>query len=298
MNPFLIGLLAYATFSICDASAKYLGPHLSVFEIGFFFNVFAAIVLSVTRHAQERWRDFWRMDRPLLVHGRAMFGVMASMCAVFAFTRIPLAEAYALIFLAPLIVTMLSALLLKEHVGIWRWSAVALGFIGVLFVVRPGFQELHLGHLGAVGCALGTGGAVLLLRRMAGGAKKTSILGTLVLYLIALNGAAMLATDSFVMPTAFQFAVLALGGLCYGLGQWALVIALRMGNASQIAPAHYSQLLCAVVFGAVIFGEFPDLLALVGLAIIAAAGLLTVVRERIRHGKAARPVIQSAGAVE
>lgn len=291
MNPFVMGLVAYGTFSICDASAKYLGPSLSVFEIGFFFNIFAAIVLTFTRHPDERWRDFWRMDRPWFVHGRAVCGVIASMCGVFAFTTIPLAEAYALIFLAPLFVTIMSALVLKEDVGIWRWSAVALGFIGVLFVVRPGFQELHPGHLGAVGCALGTGCAVLLLRRMAGGAKRTSILGTLVLYLIVLNGLAMLVSGGFVLPDAGQFAILALGGLTYGLGQWALIVALRLGGASQIAPAHYSQLLWAVLFGVAIFGETPGILGVVGLVIIAGAGLLTVIRERIRHGKAARPVI-------
>ena len=146
-NGYLPALLAYAGFSFADASVKALGEHLSIFEIGFFLNVFAGLILVMIPHPDERWYDFWRMERPFAVQGRAICGVAASLLGIYAFTSIPLTDAYALIFLAPLFVTILSVLVLKEKVGMWRWSGVVLGFAGVLLVVKPGFRDLQWGHL-------------------------------------------------------------------------------------------------------------------------------------------------------
>ncbi|MGF9694073.1 DMT family transporter [Rhizobium sp. 0TCS1.26] len=285
-NVYILAVLAYAAFSVTDASVKAAGGHLSIFETAFIVNVFAGLALLATRHPDQRWRDFWRTDYPLAVHGRAICGVVASLCGVYAFTTIPLAQAYALVFLAPLFVTIMSALVLKEYVGIWRWSAVVVGFLGVLLVVKPGHQPFEAGHLAAIFTGLGTGTAVIILRRVGGKVKTTSVLGTLILYLLGLNAVAMLVRGVSV-PSWRECALLALAGICYGLGQWAFVLATRYGNANQIAPMHYSQLAWAVVFGALIFNEFPDAIALVGIFIIASAGLLTVVRERLRGKRSA-----------
>jgi len=275
-------LLAYAAFSITDASVKAAGGgHLSVFQMAFIVNVFAALAVLFTRHPGERWRDFWRTAHPLAVHGRAICGVVASLTGVYAFTAIPLAQAYALVFMAPLFVTIMSALVLKEHVGMWRWSAVIIGFIGVLLVVKPGHAAFEGGHLAAMFTGLGTGSAVIILRRVNGKVKTTSVLGTLIAYLLLVNAGVMLIHGASV-PTLKECALLALAGMSYGLGQWAFVSATRHGNATQIAPMHYSQLAWAVVFGALIFDEFPDAVALVGISIIIFAGLLTVLREKMR----------------
>ncbi|MCO5733318.1 DMT family transporter [Rhizobium sp. SSA_523] len=280
-SVYILALLAYAAFSVTDASVKAAGSHLSIFQVAFMVNVFAALSVLATRHPGERWRDFWRTPHPLAVHGRAICGVVASVSGVYAFTTIPLAQAYALVFLAPLFVTIMSALVLKEYVGLWRWFAVAIGFVGVLLVVKPGHQPFEAGHLAAIFTGLGTGTAVIILRRIGGKVKTTSVLGTLILYLLVLNAVAMLIHGASI-PTFRECALLALAGMSYGLGQWALVSATRYGNATQIAPMHYSQLAWAVLFGALIFNEFPDAIALAGIVVIASAGLLTVLRERLR----------------
>lgn len=281
-RPYLLALTAYAAFSCADASAKALGGHLSVFQIAFFVNVVAGVTLLVTRHQGERWRDFWRMERPLAVHSRAICGLLASLCGIYAFTTIPLAEAYALIFMSPFFVTAMSALFLGEKVGAWRWSAVALGFVGVLLVVKPGFQDFRLGHLSAIATGLATGTAIIILRRLGTKAKKTSILGMLLLYLIGFNLCAMAFTGA-ERPSLPEFGIVCFAGLCYGLGQWAFIMATRSGSANQVGLMHYSQLGWAVLFGALIFNEVPDMIALTGVFIIAAAGLVTVFRERILH---------------
>lgn len=285
-NVYILALIAYAAFSVTDACVKAAGAHLSIFETAFVVNAFAAVTLLATRHPDEKWRDFWRTPHPYAVHGRAICGVVASLCGVYAFTTITLAHAYALVFLAPLFVTIMSALVLKEHVGIWRWSAVIIGFLGVLLVVKPGYETFGAGHLAAMGTGLGTGTAIIILRRIGGKVKTTSVLGTLILYLLSLNAIAMIVRGVSV-PTLRECGLLALAGICYGLGQWAFVLAARHGNANQIAPMHYSQLAWAMAFGALIFGEYPDAIALLGILVIASAGLLTVVREKIRGVRSA-----------
>ena len=150
-NGILLALIAYASYSGSDAVVKSLGGQFTVFEIGFFSTLFAGCFLFFARPAHERWRDFWRTSRPWAVQARAWAGIASGVLSVYAFTTIPLAEVYALVFLAPLCVTILSTVILKEKVGPWRWLAVVAGFAGVMLVVRPGFRELNLGHLAAFG---------------------------------------------------------------------------------------------------------------------------------------------------
>jgi drug/metabolite transporter (DMT)-like permease len=279
---FLLGLLAYACFSWGDALIKTLGGKVSVFEIGFFSILFSAAIIFFTKPKEERWREFWRMNHPWAVHARAISGLLAGICGIYAFTSIPLAEAYALIFLSPLFVTILSALVLKEGIGIWRWAAVLAGICGVMLVVRPGFRELQTGHIAAACVAFLAGLTIVLLRSLAGREKRTSIMGVLVIYGLLFNGVA--AISDFSMPGPAEFGVFALIGLCTAAGQTMLLTATRTTPASQIAPAHYSQILWAVGIGSIFFTEYPDGLAIAGLTIVAGAGLLTMLREKIRLG--------------
>lgn len=287
-NVYFCAFIAYVFFSISDVLIKALNGPLSVFEIGFFENFFAALVLLATRHKDERWRDFWKTSRPWSVHLRAICGVCSSLCAIYAFTTVPLVDTYSLIFLAPFFVTILSVLVLKEQVGPWRWLAVVLGFVGVLLAVKPGFQTLELGHLSAAVAGLSSGASIVIMRSLGLSAKKTSVLGTLFVYLLVFNAVAMLL-KGFVAPSPHDLICLVLSGLAVGFGQLMFLTAARNGNASQIAPIAYSQLGWAMLFGIVVFAEFPDALAILGVGVIAFAGLLTVLRERLRRIRPASP---------
>lgn len=279
---FLLGLLAYACFSWGDGSIKALRGSMSIFEIGFFAILFSTIFIFFSKPREERWRDFWRMSKPVAVHGRALSGLFAGICGVYAFTTIPLAEAYALIFLSPLFVTVLSAVFLKERIGIWRWTAVFMGIAGVLLVVRPGFRSLELGHIAALGVSVLAATTIVLLRSLAGKEKRSSIMGVLILYGLVGNG--IMAAPSFHWLQPWEVGMLAFIGFCTAAGQICLLVATKIAPASQIAPAHYSQILWAVAIGALFFHEFPDHLAIAGLLVIAFSGLLTMFREKIRLG--------------
>ncbi|MEW9835405.1 DMT family transporter [Mesorhizobium marinum] len=283
-NGILLALLAYAVYSWSDAAIKALGGGLSVFEIGFFLTLVASVCIIVTTPKEESWLHFWRMKRPLAVQARAVSGAAASVLSVIAFTTIPLAEVYALIFLAPFFVTLLSLLVLKEHVGPWRWFAVIAGFVGVLLVVQPGVRELEFGHLASVVVAMLAAASVILMRSLSAQETRTTMLGFLMLYAVLVNAVAMAVTRSFTLPTLEQAAILVVSGVFSAAGNILILRATRFAPANQLASTHYSQIVWAVILGALIFNEKPDALAIAGLAIIAGSGLLTVARERIRLG--------------
>ena len=282
-NGILLALLAYAVYSWGDAAIKALGGGLSIFEIGFFLALVSGTCILLTTPKDERWFDFWRMKRPWAVQARAISGVTASVLGVIAFTTIPLAEVYALIFLAPLFVTILSLFVLKEQVGPWRWFAVVAGFAGVMLVVQPGFRELQLGHFAVLVVAFLAAISVILMRSLAAQETRTTMLGFLILYGLIFNGFAI-AFTSFTLPTLQQAAILVMAGVFSAAGNIGMLRATRFAPANQLAPTHYSQIIWAVLIGVVVFDEHPDAWSIAGLAIIAGSGLLTMARERIRLG--------------
>ncbi|MBN9255535.1 MULTISPECIES: DMT family transporter [unclassified Mesorhizobium] len=282
-NGIVLALIAYASYSFSDAVIKSLGGQFTVFEIGFFSTLFAGCFLFFTRPAGERWRDFWRTKRPWAVQARAWAGMASGVLSVYAFTTIPLAEVYALIFLAPLFVTILSTVVLKEKVGPWRWLAVAAGFAGVMLVVRPGFRELHLGHLAAFTIAFLAAASVILMRSLAQQEKRTTMLGVLIGYGLLFNGVGAAAT-SFSLPDGKQLLWLVLAGAFTACGQLLQLLAVKHAPANRVAPTHYSQIVWAVILGAMFFREYPDWITLVGLAVVGGSGLLTMVREEVRLG--------------
>jgi drug/metabolite transporter (DMT)-like permease len=281
-NGVLLGLFAYASFAFGDATIKALGSDISVFQIGFFNVLFSSVLIYFSKPKSEQWREFWKMSMPIAVHGRAMCGLLAGIFSIYAFTHVPLAEAYSLIFLAPMIVTLLSAVFLGEKVGLWRWASVFAGLCGVLLVVRPGFKAFELGHMAAIAVAVVAALTSVLLRSMAGREKRSSIMGTLILY--GLVGNAVLGASTFRVPTMVELGALAVVGSFTAIGQIAFLVAARLVPASHIAPTHYSQIGWAVLLGAVFFGELPDLYTYLGLSLIVSAGMITMFREKIKLG--------------
>jgi drug/metabolite transporter (DMT)-like permease len=282
-NGILLALFAYATYSWSDAAIKALGGRLSVFEIGFFLTLVSGACIFVAKPRDERWADFWRMKRPLAVQTRALLGLACSVLSVVAFTTIPLAEVYAIIFLSPLFITIFSIVFLKEQVGPWRWFAVVAGFVGVLLVVRPGFRAIELGHFAALAIALLGSIVVVLMRSLSNHERQTTMLAFVIIHILVFNGAAM-ALTSARLPTWEEAGILVIAGVFSACGNIGLLRATKFAPANALASTQYTQLAWAVVIGALIFSEPPDAWAMAGIAVIGGSGLLTLARERIRLG--------------
>lgn len=239
-------------------------------------------------------RDFgvWRTRRPLAHFTRGVLGLMTMSLAFSALALLPLAEATTISFVAPLFSVALSALLLGERVGRYRWAAVATGFAGVLIVMRPGSSDLPpLGLAIALLAAAGVAAVTITIRQIG----RTESAPTTVLWF---TGISMLATGALLpffgeAHDPATWAVLAALGLFGGLGQLFLTAALRFAPVSVVVPFDYSQLLWAVLLGWWLFEAQPPATTWAGAAVIVGSGLFTLWREQrlglIEKRRAAAP---------
>ena len=273
----LLGFMAFAAFAASDAFVKALRGTLPAYEAVFFGAALGLSALPFIKSAGDRWHDVLRAQRQDLWLVRAIASATGSIAAVVAFTALPMAEAFALIFLLPIFVTILSVLVLKEHVGWRRWSAVVAGFVGVLVVLRPGFRVLGIGHLAAIACGL-SGAVSMIALRMAGPyEKRVTLYGAGMVGSMLVAGVLMLA--NFRWPDLDQWGLLLGYGLLAALGSVLLMLATQKAPANHVAPTQYSQMLWAVLLGYVVFHDHLDWPMAIGIAIILGAGLFTFVRE-------------------
>ncbi|MEQ1770635.1 MAG: DMT family transporter [Devosia sp.] len=291
----LFAFSAYALYSCCDAIIKGLGHGLSGYEIAFFTTLFSLVPALLTTPKGESWLHFWKVKNPLLVHLRGISGVVGNICIIFAFISIPLAEVYSIAFLAPIFIVLISVTLLKETVRWQRWVLLATSFAGVMLVVRPGFRELQLGHLLALVAAFAGATTTTVLRRIASEEKRVSLIGIATCYILLFNGVMMIVTGN-VKQLEWQELALMMGiGALGGTGNLLFIAATRSTPASQIAPLQYSQILWAILFGAVFYVEYPDAFAYAGIAVIVIAGILNVIRGDARTRVFSRNAPAGAG---
>lgn len=268
----VLAFASYAAFSGADAALKAAGGRLHVAELTLIVTVFASIAVFFAKPRAERWRDLFRMRRPRVVLLRLAAALAAGLCSAYAFTTLPLADAYALIFLLPLFVAAFSYFHLGERTTPARLAGLVIGLAGVLLVVRPGFQSLLPGHAAAIGTALAGAVSLLALRVVSRTERQVTLLGTMMVGSLVLNGAITLFV--FEMPTATEILLLALCGTLAGLGHLVMTAATRHAEASRIGPAQYSQILWAVVLGSLIFDELPDAIGLGGIGLVILSGFL------------------------
>lgn len=273
----LLGFASFAAYAISDAFVKSLHGTVPPYESVFFGAVFGLAALPFMMSRGDRWQDALTARRPWLWWVRSVAGAVGNITSVTAFTLLPMAEVFTLIFLMPIFVTLLSVLFLKEHVGWRRWSAVFVGFAGVLVVLRPGFRALGVGHLAALICGLFAACSVIALRMAGPHEKRISLYGAGVVGPLVAGGVLMI--PRFIWPDLHQWLLLAGYGLLAALAGVLLMYATLIAHANRVAPTQYSQMLWAIGFGYWLFGDRLDWPMLVGIVLILGAGLFTLVRE-------------------
>lgn len=281
LRGILLFLLALALFALLDATAKHLSAVFAVPLLVWARYTLHCLIMVVFVAPAMRLA-LVRTAHPGLQVARALALVGTTGFAMMAFRSLPLAEATAVLFLSPLLVTLLAGPCLGERVGAGRWAAAAAGFAGVLLIARPG------GALGAAGLLWALAGAAcyaayqLLTRRLSQSEHPLTLL-----FYTALVGTAVmsLALPWFwfeVSPTALQGLLIASLGLYGGVGHFILIRAFRLAPASTLTPFGYTQLVWATVLGWAVFGHVPDVPSFAGMAVIAASGLWLALGERRR----------------
>ncbi len=270
--------LGFFVFAGADAMAKVLTQSLHPLQIVWFrqSGLFAAVVIYVALKGMHVLRS----HHPFLQIGRGITATGSAVGFITALAFVPLADATSVTFIAPFLVTVLGALILREPVGLRRWLAVATGFAGMLIVVRPGMGVFHPA-IGLVIMAATFFAFRQILSRMLSG--QESIMTTVAYTSITSFLLASVALP-FVWktPSTSQEWMLVLGlASTAALGEFLIIQALDIAHAVVVAPLQYSLILWSTGYGFVIFSQLPDSWTLVGCAIIVASGLYTLNRERI-----------------
>lgn len=293
LDAVLFASFGWFLFCVCDAMAKHLSGHYSAFEILALTGVSGLILSGAWILGQHGWAGFktpkwnWYLLRGLSQSGSSYFVIKS-------LYLIPLADFYGIIFMTPMVMTLLAALFLKEKIGAYRIGAIAVGFIGVLIIAGPSFDSGNAGYLYAlmgVGCASLSG---IFVRKIG----RDPVLARYAFYpflVYTLIFVPMILFTGFEIPTdpvdltllAFFAPVSLLGLLGYSVGF------ARARDTALVAPFHYTQMIWGALFGFVFFGDIPALTTFAGAGLIILAGLLVIWREHALHRKNAVAAIKS-----
>ena len=278
MKAITFNLLAWVMLPIMDGFAKYLSSDLPVLQITwarYFFTVaFTLPIMFFFFRKNLVWTDKPKLQ---LIRGLILF--TANVCFFYSISIISLAKALTLAFIAPLIVTAFSPIFLGEKVGFRRWSAVIIGFIGSMVVIRPGFVEINLASLAALGTGVMYGFYLIITRKLS-----SSDNPLLTLLLTGVVGAIII---SFVMPfvwikpTLNQWSMMAAIGIFACVGHLFIILSLKYADASKLAPFSYFEIVTNIIIGYYFFSDFPDKWTFLGLFIIILSGIYISRRENI-----------------
>lgn len=280
----LLMLAAIGMFATLDLCAKYLGQRLPVLEVAW-ARYFGHFLIMAVFLLPRRGLTLLRTERPVLQTVRSLLLLGCTVGFFLAISYMPLADAAAIGFISPLAVTALSVPLLKEPVGVRRWTAVAIGFIGALIIVRPGFGMVHWASFVVLAVAIAYALYQITTRMLSATDDPLTTL-----FYSALVGAALLSLAvPFVwqMPaTLLDVALMVAVGAIGGFGHYLLIRAHGLTPVAVLAPLTYTSLLWGIVYGYAFFGDFPDNWTLTGAAILIATGLYVLYREGVRRREA------------
>src|SRR3982075_2728365 len=269
---------AVACFALLDATAKYLNLHMSTLEVVWARYTGAVIFPFIVSNPWSR-PGLVRTTRPALQIGRSVLLLGSTLCNFAALRFLQLDEAVALAFSTPFFVAALSGPMLGEWVRWRRWAAIAVGFIGVLVVTRPGAGSFHPAALLSLSAAVFYALYSIITRILA----RTDSNGTTLFYSNIVGALVLLSVIPFVWTTPSEPIVIALmvaSGAMGRVGPYFLIAAHRLAPAAVLSPFIYTEIVLVIVLGFLVFGDLPNRWTLTGAAIVVASGLYILNRER------------------
>ena len=276
MKAVILNASAWMIVPFMDAFAKYLSSSMDVLQITwsryFFTVIFALFIMLLFDRKSLVWSK-----KPLLQLIRGLIFVFSTYLFFYAISEISLPKALTLAFVAPIFVTAMSPFFLNEKVGLRRWTAVSMGFIGTLIVIRPGFIEINLATLAALGNGICYGFYLIITRKL-----RTFDNSLLTLLFAGTVGTIVM---SFFMPSVWinpsnsQWVMMALIGFIAALAHFLIIYSLNLADASKLAPLGYTEIITNIILSYYIFNELPDNWTYLGLFIIVLSGLYISRRE-------------------
>ena len=270
MKAILLNASAWMIVPVMDAFAKYLSSSMDVLQITwarYFFTVIFTLTLMILFYRESL---VWT-KKPALQLIRGLIFVFSTYLFFYAISEISLPKALTLAFVAPICVTALSPFFLNEKVGVKRWMAVSLGFLGTLIVIRPGFIEFNLATFAALGNGICYGFYLILTRKLS--TSDNSLLTLLFSGVVGTIIISLFLPSVWVNPTPNQWIMMAIIGFIASVAHLFLILSLKYADASKLAPLGYTEIITNILISYYFFKELPDNWTYLGLFIIVLSGL-------------------------
>ena len=272
---FLYMFLSVCTFSVMDLLVKWSSDYPTGEVL--FFRGFFGLLPTYFLIPKDKLKTFYTTKRSKEHLFRCLMGLMALIAIVIALRELPLAVVVSLSYAAPLFITVLSIFLLSEKVGIFRWLAVLIGFIGVIIIAEPGFKGMnYLYFLPLIFC-IGMAFVTITIRKLST-TEPIWLISMFFTITISITGLATIPMG-WIMPNFQDFILLALIGVTGGSANLFLTQSYKLSEVSLVAPLKYLALIFAIIFGYLIWNEIPTVKTLIGASLVVFASLIIFKRE-------------------
>lgn len=272
--------ISMAGFTTNDAITKYASASMNMGQVMVIRGIFATALIGLLAWHQGAFRAPRALGHPLVIV-RVLGEVGGTVTFLIALAHLPIATVSAVLQALPLAVTMGAALFLGEDVRWRRWLAIAVGFIGVMIIVRPGFEGFSVYTLYALACVVFCAIRDLATRSLPDHIP-SSLISTATAAAVMIAGVFLFVPmGGWTPPSASSVGLLGIGAVLLVIGYQFIIMAMRVGDISFIAPFRYTALIWAMALGFAIFGDIPDTAMIVGAVIVVGSGLYALYRERV-----------------
>jgi drug/metabolite transporter (DMT)-like permease len=292
MRAALFMIVSMAGFTVNDAISKYVAENMNMGQLMLVRGAFATALISLLAWQQGALANIRLVLQPMIVV-RVVSEVLATVTFLIALTHLPIANVSAVLQALPLAVTMGAALVYGETVGWRRWLSIAVGFAGVAIIVRPGLEGFSVYSLMALGCVVLCTVRDLATKRIPHHIP-TLLVSTITALAVTICGGFLVEPMGGWSPLgAADLLLLAAAAGLLLIGYQFIILAMRVGDISFVAPFRYTSLLFSILLGFAVFGDVPDLAMIAGAGIIVVSGLYMLYRERVA-GRS-KPAAESVG---
>ena len=269
--------ISVCAFSLMDVLVKWS----DAYPVGqvLFFRGFCGIIPILFLIPRNRFLDFYKTTRPILHFKRCLSGLIALVAIFIALRNLPLATVVSITFAAPIFTTIFSIFLLKEKVGLYRWLAVLVGFVGIIVITEPGFSSLNLYYIYPIIFCLGLSYVAIAIRKLST-TEPVWLIRFFFSFSIAILGLLSLF-QGWVMPNFLDLFLLSMVGILGGLANLWLSQSYKYSEVSLVTPLKYLALVFAIIFGYFIWSEVPTFKTLMGALLVIVSSFIIFRREMI-----------------
>ena len=267
--------ISVCAFSLMDVLVKWS----DAYPVGqvLFFRGFCGIIPILFLIPKDRFLDFYKTTRPFLHFKRCLSGLIALVAIFIALRNLPLATVVSITFAAPIFTTIFSIFLLKEKVGLYRWLAVLVGFVGIIVITEPGFSSLNLYYIYPIIFCLGLSYVAIAIRKLST-TEPVWLISFFFSFSIAILGLLSLF-QGWVMPNFLDLFLLSMVGILGGLANLWLSQSYKYSEVSLVTPLKYLALVFAIIFGYFIWSEVPTIKTLMGASLVILSSFIIFRRE-------------------